>query len=105
MAVIIAFPQQRPGVPACAMLGPPPPFTHAWLDQHLPLIDAAMDLLRADDAELNRRCRLVADEEGRLFLDDLTAQLDRLGAHLADVADALSLTAERIRTTRALPAS
>ena len=81
---------------------PPTSFTREWQDQHLPLIDAAMDLLHADDAEFERRCRLMADAEGRSLLEELTAQLDRLGSHVGDVVDALALTAMRIRTTMAL---
>ena len=56
-----------------------------------------MDLLEADDAEFGRRCGLMRDEEGRAMLDELAGQLQRLGAHIADVADALGLTAARIR--------
>ena len=71
--------------------------TAAWCAQHLPLIDAAMDLLEANDVDFARRCRLMRDEDGRAMLDELAGQLQRLGAHIADVADCLSLTAERIR--------
>lgn len=56
-----------------------------------------MDLLEADDAEFARRCALMCDEDGRAMLDELAGQLQRLGAHIADVADALGLTGERIR--------
>ena len=74
-----------------------PPFTAAWCGQHLPLITAAMELLEADDAEFERRCSLMTDEEGRMIVGELAGQLQRLGAHIADVADALGLTAARIR--------
>ncbi len=73
------------------------PFTAAWCARHLPLIDAAMDLLSADDVEFARRCALIADDEGRVMVGELAGQLQRLGAHIADVADALGLTAARIR--------
>ena len=56
-----------------------------------------MDLLDADDAEFARRCQTMRDEEGRAMLDELAGQLQRLGAHIADVADGLGLTAEPIR--------
>ena len=77
-------------------------FSREWQDQHLPLIDAAMELLQADDAEFERRCRLMADADGRTLLEELTAQLDRLGSHIGDIVDALALTAMRIRTTMAV---
>ena len=79
----------------CHASGAPVPFTAAWCVQHLPLIDAAMDLLEADDVD--RRWRLMRDEDGRAMLDELAGQLQQLGAHIADVADALGLTEERIR--------
>ena len=75
------------------------PFTPDWCAQHLPLIDAAMDLLPADDAEFARRCQAMRDEDGRAMLDELAGQLQRLGTQIADVADALSLTVARIRDT------
>ena len=64
-----------------------------------------MNLLQADDVEFQRRCRLMADEDGRGLLAELSARLDQLGAHVGDVVQALLLTATRIRTTMAtLPA-
>ena len=54
-----------------------------------------MDLLEADDVGFARRCRLMRDEDGWAMLDKLAGQIQRLGAHIADVADGLSLTAER----------
>lgn len=50
-----------------------------------------MDLLEADDVEFALRCRLMRDEDGRAMLGELAGQLQRLGAHIADVADALGL--------------
>ena len=73
------------------------PFTPALCAQQILLIDAAMDLLKADDAEFGRRCGLIRDEDGRAMLDELVGQLQRLGVRFADAADALGLTAERIR--------
>ena len=63
-----------------------------------------MDLLSGDDAEFAQRCALMADEEGRMIVGELAGQLQRLGAHLADVADALGLAAARIRDTMIAPA-
>ena len=53
----------------------------------------------------NGRCQAMRDEEGRAMLDELAGQLQRLGAHIADVADTLGLTAARIRDafTRKMP--
>ena len=56
-----------------------------------------MNLLSADDEEFARRCRLMADLDGRAMVGELAGQLQRLGTHIADVADALELTAARIR--------
>lgn len=56
-AVILAFPRPAP----VRVL----PFTPAWCAQHRPRINAAMDLLAADDAKFAQRCALMADEEGR----------------------------------------
>ena len=63
-----------------------------------------MELLEADDDEFVRRCALMADEEGRMIVGELAGQLQRLGAHIADVADAL-VTAARVRDafTRQMP--
>lgn len=55
-----------------------------------------MDLLEADDDEFARRCALMRDEDGRAMLGELARQLQRLGAHVGDVADALGLVAARI---------
>ena len=96
-AVILAFPRPSPVRALCPAGGTLAPFTAAWCTQHLSLIDAAMDLLKTDDVDFARRCRLLRDEDGRAMLDELAGQLQRLGTHIADVADALSLTAERIR--------
>ena len=79
----------------------PTPFTREWQEQHLPLIDAAMELLQADDAEFQRRCQTIAETEGSTMLEHLTAQLDRLSGHVGDVVEALAMTAMRIRTTMA----
>ncbi len=62
MAVILAFPGCRVPPHAPALPSLPVPFTPAWQREHLPLIDAALDLLATDDAEFARRCRLMADE-------------------------------------------
>ena len=96
-ATILAFPRRSPIQALCRAGDGSAPFTPGWCAQHLPLIDAAMDLLEADDAEFGRRCALMADEDGRVLVGELARQLQRLGAHIADVADALGLTAARIR--------
>ena len=99
-AVILAFPAPSP-IRALVRAGDgSAPFTPIWCAQHLPLIDAAMDLLEADDDEFASRCALMRDEDGRAMLDELAGQLQRLGSHIADVADALGLTAARIRNVR-----
>ena len=100
-AVILAFPRCFPIQALCRVGDGSAPFTTAWCAQHLPLIDAAMDLLSANDVEFARRCRLMTDEDGRTMLDELAGQLQRLGSHVADVADALSLTAARVRDAAA----
>ena len=66
----------------CGRLGA---FTPAWCTRHLPLVDAAMELLEADDVEFARRCQLMRDEDGRAMLGELAGQLQRLGSHIADV--------------------
>ncbi len=96
-ALVIPFPRQAPMRALCAGGQALAPFTAAWCARHLPLIDAAVDLLSADDVEFARRYRLMRDEDGRAMVDELAGQLQRLGAHIADVADALGLTAERLR--------
>ena len=96
-ATILAFPRRSPIQALCRATDGSAPFTQAWCSQHLPLVDAAMELLEADDDEFGRRCQLMRDEDGRAMLDELAGQLQRLGTHIADVADALGLTAVRIR--------
>lgn len=96
-AEILAF----PAAPAQAAPKPQAALTRRWADQHLPLIDAALDLLGADNDEFKRRCEVIAQTEGPSVLEQLTAQLDRLGAHIGDVMEALAMTAMRIRTTMA----
>ena len=96
-ATILAFPRRSPIQALCRATDGSAPFTQAWCAQHLPLITAATDLLEADDAEFASRCALMRDEDGRAMLDELAGQLQRLGTHIADVADALWLTAARIR--------
>ena len=96
-AVILAFPRPSPVRALYPVGGTQTPFTAAWCEQHLPLIDAAMDLLSADDVEFDRRYQLMKDQDGRAMLDELAGQLERLGAHVSDVADGLGLTAARIR--------
>ena len=103
-AVILAFPRRSPIQALCRAGDGSAPFTAAWCAQHLPLIDAGMELLAADDDEFARRCTLMRDEDGRGMLDELAGQLQRLGSHIADVADALGLTAARIRDAMAAPA-
>ena len=98
-ALVIPFPRSAPMRALCAGGQALAPFTAAWCARHLPLIDAAMDLLSADDVEFARRCRLMRDEDGRGMVDELAGKLQRLGAHIADVADAIGLTAARIRDT------
>ena len=97
-ATIIPFRGGQPARPDPVL---PPAFTREWQEQHLPLIDAAMDLLQADDAEFERRCQTIAETEGSTMLEHLTAQLDRLSGHVGDVVEALAMTAMRIRTTMA----
>ncbi len=75
--------------------------TQDWLDRHLTLVNAALDLLSADDPAFARRCCALAAAESSPRLTDLVTQLKGLGDHLADVADALSLTAERIEAAMA----
>ena len=96
-ATILAFPRRSPIQALCRATDGSAPFTRAWCAQYLPLIDAAADLLEADNADFAQRCQLMCDEEGRAMLDELAGQLQRLGMHIADVADALGLTAVRIR--------
>lgn len=96
-ATIITFPGR--GAPEKPSAGP---FTAQWQDQHLPLIDAAMDLLQADDDEFRKRCATIADADGAGKLRQLAAQIDKLGSHVGDVVEALTMTAMRIRTTMAL---
>ncbi len=96
-ATILAFPRRSPIQALCRVIDGSSPFTAAWCSQPLPLIDAAVDLLEADDADFAQRCQLLRDEEGRAMLDELAGQLQRLGTNIADVADALGLTAARIR--------
>lgn len=96
-AVIFAFPRPSPIQALCRSSSGAAPFTPAWCAQHLPLIDAAMDLLEADDVDFARRCQAMRAEYGRAMLDEFAGQLQRLGTHIADVADALGLTAARIQ--------
>ena len=102
-ATILAFPRRSPIQALCRVTDGSAPFTAAWCAQHLPLIDAAVDLLEADDADFAQRCQLMRDEEGRAMLDELAGQLQRLGAQVADVADALGLTAARIYDAMTTP--
>ena len=44
-----------------------------------------------------------ATRKGRAMLGELAGQLQRLGAYIADVADALGLTAARIMDQMAAP--
>lgn len=74
-ATILAFPRRSPIQALCRAGDGSPPFTTAWCAQHLPLIDAAMDLLEADDVEFMRRCKTMQDEVGRAMLDELAGQL------------------------------
>ena len=96
-ATILAFPRRAPIQALCRADDGSAPFTAAWCAQHLPLIDAAVDLLSADDAEFDRRCQAMRDEEGRAMLDEFAGQLQWLGSHVADIGDSLSLVSERIR--------
>lgn len=96
-AVILAFPRRSPIQTLCRAGDGSTPITPGWCAQYLPLIDAAMDLLAADDAEFGRRCQTMRDEDGRAMIDELAGQLHRLGTHIGDVASALTLTASRIR--------
>ena len=65
-AVILAFPPRRSPTQAICRPGDGvAPFTSSWCEHHLPLIDAAMDLLSADDVEFTRRCQAMRDQGGR----------------------------------------
>ena len=55
-ATILAFPRRSPIQALCRATDGSAPFTAAWCAQHLPLIDAAVDLLEAGNAEFKRRC-------------------------------------------------
>lgn len=70
-------------------------FGAQWSTRHMPLVTAALDLLQADDVDFAERCRLIAAEPGALVR--LVDQLSRLAGHMADVAEALALTVQRIR--------
>ena len=100
-AVILQFAPVARGAARQNAVDKPPILTRAWVDQHLPLIEAALVLLHADDIEFEHRCQRIRADDGAGKLELLSSQLERLGTHIADVADALGLTAERIRTTTA----
>ena len=70
-------------------------FGEQWASRHLPLVLAALDLLQAEEPAFNERCRLIAIEPNAI--DRICGQLMHLGSHMADVADALRMTALRIR--------
>jgi hypothetical protein len=96
-AVILAFPARSP-IAALAHPGPAAsPFSAAWLATHVPLVEVGLELISCSDDDLSRRCAAMADEDGRMLVGELAGRLQRLGQHLADVGDALSLAAERIR--------
>ena len=67
-----------------------------WSTRHMPLVTAALDLLQADDADFAERCRIIASEPGALVR--LVDQLSKLAGHMADVAEALTMTVQRIRS-------
>lgn len=92
-AQVIAFP--RCGTPALVDVTP---MSQGWCMLYRPLLEAALDVLSADDAELDRRLQLVSDEDGRGMVEELVGRMARLGSHIADLADALSLASERIRS-------
>ena len=101
-ATIIPFARRRrSAMPAAPMTALPIPFTPGWQAEHLPLIDAAMVLLQAVDAEFARRCRSIADAEGPGMLDHIVAQLDRLATQVGDVVRSLAMTARRMRSAMA----
>ena len=75
-----------------------PVIERQWSEQHLPLIRAALDLLEADDADFEDRCRQMLDAEGMSLLDDLCGQLAKVGEMLGAVSDAVALTRTRVRT-------
>ena len=101
-AVVIPFPAtQTKTAPTDEATARPPILTKAWADQHLPLIEAALVLLHADDAQFAKRCRELEQTEGRAVLESLSAQIERLGAHIGDVVEALGMAATRIRTNMA----
>lgn len=67
----------------------------------MPLIDAALVLLRADDAVFKRRCRSIAEAEGFTMLESIAARLDRLATQVNDVGRSLAMTAKRMRSAMA----
>ena len=71
-------------------------FGSQWASRHLPLVLAALDMLQADDAEFDERCRLIASEPGALVR--LVDQLSRLAGHMHNIAEALAMTVQRIRS-------
>ncbi len=71
-------------------------FGAQWASRHLPLVLAALDMLQADDADFAERCRLIATEPGALVR--LVDQLSKLAGHMADIAEALAMTVQRIRS-------
>ena len=71
-------------------------FGRRWASQHLPLVLAAIDMLQAEDADFVERCHLIASDPGALVR--LVDQLSRLAGHMADVAEALGMTVQRIRS-------
>ena len=97
-AVVLPFAAPKRATPRSTSCDWAPIMTRAWADRHLPLIEAALFLLHADDAEFERRCQLMkADQDGVLV--HLASQLELLGTHIGDVVEALDMTVTRIRTT------
>lgn len=78
-------------------LSDPAPFTADWTGHHLPLIDAAIDLLGADDADFARRTAAMADGAGRALLEELAAEFETTRGLVAAVVDALDMAAQRVR--------
>ena len=87
---------QPPQARVRAVAGVAEHFGRRWTASHLPLILAALDMLGADEADFAERCRLIATEPGAMVR--LVDQLAALAGHLSDVAEALAMTVQRIRS-------
>lgn len=102
-ATILPFAPRRatspPQARAKALASVAERFGAQWTTRHMPLVTAALDMLAADNADFAERCRLISREPGALVR--LVDKLARLASHLHDVAEALAMTAQRIRAVPA----